>query len=211
MTIQPSANLDVGDRAPRRLSRRNLLYTSTALFGAVGLAAAAWPFIDQMNPDATARAHRDVVGFDLAGLEAGQQRVARWRNRPIVVRRRGEATLAWLRDHPAGLRPADPARSPGSRQPPYANNWHRSADPAYGVFVAVCSWCACAPLQDEPDLPGGMICPCCASRYDAAGRPAQGPAQLDLLVPPHAREGSQIMIGQRKPGERLPDALIDRS
>src|SRR5690242_12033898 len=126
-------------RAPtERPSRRNFLYISTALVGAAGCVAAVWPFIDQMNPDAAARAREEVLAVDVADLKAGAQRIVRWRQWPVAIARRSDAALTWLRAHPSGLRPADPAVSDGRREPSYARNWHRSADPAYGVFVAVC-------------------------------------------------------------------------
>ncbi len=37
-------------------TRRDFLYLTTAMAGVVGAAAVAWPFIDQMNPDASTRA-----------------------------------------------------------------------------------------------------------------------------------------------------------
>ena len=43
-----------------RLSRRSILYATTAAMGAAGLAAVAWPFIDQFNPDAAVRASGNV-------------------------------------------------------------------------------------------------------------------------------------------------------
>jgi ubiquinol-cytochrome c reductase iron-sulfur subunit len=213
MTDRPPLSLEAGDRAPSAqvphdFRRRNFLYASTALLGAAGLVAAAWPIIDQMNPDAATRAKGDVVEVGIADLSIGEQRVVRWRNWPIVVVRRSDAALAWLREHPAGARPGPPPPARARREPPFADNWHRSADPAYGVFVGWCSWCQCAPLQSEPEIPGGTICPCCASRFDAAGRPSHGPAQYPLLVPPYSREGSRLLIGKTKPGEPVPTELL---
>ncbi|MEP0406452.1 MAG: ubiquinol-cytochrome c reductase iron-sulfur subunit N-terminal domain-containing protein, partial [Roseibium sp.] len=37
-------------------TRRDFLYIATGAMGAVGAGALAWPFIDQMNPDASALA-----------------------------------------------------------------------------------------------------------------------------------------------------------
>ena len=34
-------------------NRRDFLYVATGMAGAVGAAAVAWPFIDQMRPDAS--------------------------------------------------------------------------------------------------------------------------------------------------------------
>ena len=35
----------------KKPKRRDFLYTASYAFGAVGIGAAVWPLIDQMNPD----------------------------------------------------------------------------------------------------------------------------------------------------------------
>ena len=40
----------------KKPKRRDFLLTVTAATGAVGVGAAAWPLIDQMNPDASVKA-----------------------------------------------------------------------------------------------------------------------------------------------------------
>jgi ubiquinol-cytochrome c reductase iron-sulfur subunit len=56
------------------------------------------------------------------------------------------------------------------QQPPYAQNWHRSIDPTVAVLVGICTACACAPVFQADativGVPGGYICPCCATHYD---------------------------------------------
>lgn len=200
------AQLPFGD-GNRGRSRRSFLYTVTALFGTAGAIAVIWPLIDQMNPDAATRSLSDEIAIDVTDLKPGEQRIIHWRAFPIVITRRSDAALAWLHAHPAGLRPASPIPSK-RQQPPSADNFSRSIGQDVGVFASVCTWCRCGPLMQaseiEPDVPGGFFCPCCASRYDAAGRPATGPAERDLLVPPHAIEASLIVIGRHPLGEAVP-------
>ena len=195
-------------------SRRSFLYTTTALFGAAGAIAAAWPFFNQMNPDAATRALRDELVVDVAELKSGEQRIVRWRTFPIVIVCRIEAALAWLHEHPAGLQPAGP-NLVLRRQPSSAENFSRSIEPRYGVFASICSWCGCTPLMQataiEPDVVGGFVCPCCVSRFDAAGRPTYGPAQNDLLVPPYAYEETRIVIGKHVFGEPIPAEFFDKN
>jgi hypothetical protein len=54
------------------------------------------------------------------------------------------------------------------QQPPY----HRSADPAFAVLIAICTSCRCVPQffveADALRTVDGSIYPCCASRFDAA-------------------------------------------
>jgi Rieske Fe-S protein len=63
----------------------------------------------------------------------------------------------------------------------------------------------------EPDVPGGFVCPCCASRFDAAARPTYGLAQRDLLVLPYAHEALRIVIGKHLIGEPVPTQFFDRT
>ena len=39
----------------KKPNRRDFIFTATAAVGAVGAGAAAWPLIDQMNPDASVK------------------------------------------------------------------------------------------------------------------------------------------------------------
>ena len=40
----------------KKTERRDFLFTATAAAGAVGVGAAIWPVVDQMNPDASVKA-----------------------------------------------------------------------------------------------------------------------------------------------------------
>ena len=40
----------------KKVSRRDFIYTASTVVGVVGVGAAAWPLIDQMNPDASVKA-----------------------------------------------------------------------------------------------------------------------------------------------------------
>ena len=45
--------------------RRNFLFTTTYSVGAIGVGAAIWPLVDQMNPDTSVKA---VNPFILVGI-----------------------------------------------------------------------------------------------------------------------------------------------
>jgi len=49
-------------------TRRDILYIATGAAGAVGVAAVAWPFIHQMNPDASTLA-LSTTEVDISSLE----------------------------------------------------------------------------------------------------------------------------------------------
>jgi ubiquinol-cytochrome c reductase iron-sulfur subunit len=192
---------------PSETTRRNVLYTATATLAVAGLAAAAWPFIDQMNPDARVQAAGDIVDVDLATLHPGELRVLRWHELPIFVARRTEAALKAMQADDF-VRVLIDSHSDMSRQPDYAKNWHRSIDPAIAVLVGVCTYCGCIPhyLSDDSDPlvggpVGGYLCPCCASHFDPAGRAHVGIARANLRVPPYDFSGPMtIRIGKDPPG-----------
>ncbi|MBV8823911.1 MAG: ubiquinol-cytochrome c reductase iron-sulfur subunit [Hyphomicrobiales bacterium] len=195
------------------VSRRRLLYVTTAAFAGAGALVAAWPFFDQMNPDATLRSVGDTVGVDLAALRPGERRAISWHNVPIFVVRRTAEMLAAMQDKTFVDRLVDPD-SERLQQPASMKNWHRSIDPAYAVLVGVCTYCRCVPeYQTEAGLgmAGGTICPCCASRYDPAGRAYSGIAQYNLPVPPYVIERpARLLVGKNMPGETFRLEAVER-
>jgi ubiquinol-cytochrome c reductase iron-sulfur subunit len=96
------------------------------------------------------------------------------------------------------------------QQPPYAQNWHRSAKPEYAVLVGICTHLGCIPKffpDPNPSSPaadwlGGYFCPCHGSKYDLAGRVFSGvPAPYNLPVPPYRFENDKtVRIGENPPG-----------
>ena len=192
---------------PSETTRRNVLFTATAALAVTGVAAAAWPFIDQMNPDARVRAAGDIVDVDLTDLHPGELRVLRWHNLPIFVTRRTDDALKAMQADDFVRVMIDP-RSDVSEQPDYVKNWHRSIDPAIAVLVGVCTYCGCIPqyLADESDPVvggpvGGYVCPCCASHFDPAGRAHLGIARANLRVPPYVFfDATTVRIGKNPPG-----------
>jgi ubiquinol-cytochrome c reductase iron-sulfur subunit len=184
------------------LDRRRLLYATTAGVGAVGLAAAAWPFIAHLGPDAGVRFAGDVIDIDISNLAPAQPRIMLWHGRPIVVVRRTPEMLEAMQETRFVARLVD-ASSTRRQQPPYAANWHRSIDPALAVLVDVCTYCGCKPrfITDAfpPDVVGGYECPCCASHFDPAGRAHAGPAQYNLPVPPYEIAApTRIVLGRNR-------------
>jgi Rieske Fe-S protein len=73
---------DIGDEP----SRRDFLYIATGAAGAVGAAAVAWPFIDQMRPDASTLALASIE-VDI-GARPGMSLTVKWRGKPVFIRNR---------------------------------------------------------------------------------------------------------------------------
>ena len=179
--VMPRKPSDAVDSSSTHPTRRDFLYIATATVGAVGAIAASWPLIDQMNPDASTLAAGGPVDFDVGKLVTGQQAVVRWRSRPAFVVHRTPTMLAVLQEAQLTQQLADP-QSKELQQPPYADNWHRSVKPEYGVLVGISTHLGCIPkFEPAPDAtqparhwPGGYFCPCHGSKYDLAGRVFSG-------------------------------------
>ncbi|MDE2471802.1 MAG: ubiquinol-cytochrome c reductase iron-sulfur subunit [Bradyrhizobium sp.] len=196
-------------------TRRDFLFTATGAAAVVGTIAVAIPVVDQMEPDASTLAAGGPVDFDLGKLQPGQQAVVRWRSRPIFIINRTAAAVKTLQD-PKLLSRLSDADSSTRQQPPYADNWHRSIKPEYGVLVGICTHLGCIPLfYPDPsasvptaDWPGGYFCPCHGSKYDLAGRVYSGvPAPYNLPVPPHHLVNDKTL----RIGENPPNVIWDFS
>jgi ubiquinol-cytochrome c reductase iron-sulfur subunit len=189
-------------------TRRDFLYIATASAAVIGGLATLVPLVSQMNPDAATLAAGGPVDLDISKMEPGQQVVIRWQDHPIFITRRPAKLLQSLQDPELTALLADPA-SDEPQQPPYAQNWHRSANPEYGVVVGICTHLGCIPLfypdasssEPAPNWPGGYFCPCHGSKYDLAGRVFRGvPAPYNLPVPPyHFANATTIRIGENPP------------
>jgi len=176
----------------------------------MGVLAAAWPFIDQMNPGADVLSAGAPLSVDLSSLQPGQQVVVRWRSRPIFVVRRTPAVLAALKSaiHRGRLRDPD---SEERQQPAYAANEFRSVNPEYLVVVGICTHLGCIPSFSpipgsvEVGWEGGYLCHCHGSKYDLAGRVFKNvPAPYNLPVPPYSFAAkTRLSIGENPKGRKF--------
>ncbi len=153
----------------KKPNRRDFIVTATTAAGAVGVGAAVWPLIDQMNPDASVKALASTE-VDISGVERGQSITVLWRGKPVFIRRRTEEEIAKakkvdLKDlkHPE-------------------KDEDRAKNPEWLVMLGVCTHLGCVPLGDKGEY-GGWFCPCHGSHYDTSGRIRKGPAPTNMEVP----------------------------
>ncbi len=194
------------EQEPRR---RDFLTLVTLATAAVGVGAVAWTFIDSMNPAEDTLAAGAPLEVDLSKIAPGQQIVVLWRGKPIFVLNRTPEALKELQAPDLLSRLSDP-NSSVHQQPPYAENWHRSTTPEYGILVGICTHLGCLPgyypkpdpSNPAPNWPGGYLCPCHGSKYDLAGRVYSGvPAPYNLPVPPYQiLNGKTLHIGENPTG-----------
>jgi len=166
-------------------SRRDFLYIATGAVGAVGAAALAWPFIDQMNPDAATLALAEI-DVDVSQVEVGQSITAKWRGKPIFIRQRTEAEIEEARAVPLEELKDPIARNANLSGDAPATDENRATEgkEAWLVMVGVCTHLGCIPLGNSGPF-DGWFCPCHGSSYDTAGRIRQGPAPTNMDIPPY--------------------------
>jgi ubiquinol-cytochrome c reductase iron-sulfur subunit len=181
---------DLASHTAEEPNRRDFIVIAAQAFAAVGAAAALWPFIHQMNPDASTQALASIE-VDLSPIQTGQAVTVVWRGKPVFIRNRTPdevkaakaVKLADLKDPlarndalPENTRATDAARTKAGKE-----NWL--------VLVGICTHLGCIPkgqsMGDARGDYGGWFCPCHGSHYDTSGRIRFGPAPRNLEVPPY--------------------------
>jgi ubiquinol-cytochrome c reductase iron-sulfur subunit len=192
---------DLSSHTAEEPNRRDFIVIAAQAFAAVGAAVALWPFVHQMNPDASTQAMASTE-VDVSPVKPGQAITVMWRGKPVFIRNRTEdevkaaraVKLADLKDPvarnealPDSARATDENRTKTGKE-----NWL--------VLVGICTHLGCIPkgqsMADAKGDFGGWFCPCHGSHYDTAGRIRMGPAPRNLDVPPYEfLSDTQIKIG----------------
>lgn len=165
-------------------TRRDFLYLTTGMAGVVGAVAVAWPFIDQMRPDASTLA-LGSIDVDVSSLTPGMSLTVKWRGKPVFIRNRTDQEVEEARAVQLGDLKDAVARNANIAADAQATDLDRSAGEGkenWIIMVGVCTHLGCIPLGQAGDF-GGWFCPCHGSHYDTAGRIRKGPAPENLAVP----------------------------
>ena len=187
------------------VNRRDFLMIATGAVAGVGAALTAWPFISQMNPDASVLALASTE-IDLSPIAEGQAITVKWRGNPLIIRHRSKADI----DAAKAVKLED--LIDGSSRNANAKGNLDAADDnrvvggksQYLVMLGVCTHLGCVPVGDQGDYgvvignstTGGWLCPCHGSQYDTAGRIRKGPAPENLAVPKYEYlSDTKIRIG----------------
>ena len=166
----------------KKTNRRDFIFTASYALGAVGVGAAVWPLIDQMNPDASVKALASTE-VDISGVERGQSITVLWRGKPVFIRRRTDEEIAKAKE--VNL---EELKHPEKDE-------DRAKDPEWLVMLGVCTHLGCVPLGDKGEY-GGWFCPCHGSHYDTSGRIRKGPAPTNMEGPKYEFVNSNtIKIG----------------
>ena len=164
-------------------NRRDFLYIATGAVGAVGAAAAVWPLIDQMNPDASVRALA-TVEVDLSPVAEGQSLTVTWRGNPVLIRHRTAAEIEDAKAVPMSDLPDRLSRNANLPESADASDANRvvGGREEFLIQMGVCTHLGCVPIGNAGEY-HGWFCPCHGSHYDTAGRIRKGPAPENLHVP----------------------------
>ena len=170
----------MSDKKPK--NRRDFIFTATAAAGAVGVGAAIWPLVDQMNPDASVKALASTE-VDISSVKPGQSITVVWRGKPVFIKRRTQDEI-------------DKARSVSLNELKHPEkDEDRVKNPEWLVMLGICTHLGCVPLSDKGEY-DGWLCPCHGSHYDTSGRIRKGPAPWNMEVPKYEFvDANTIKIG----------------
>jgi ubiquinol-cytochrome c reductase iron-sulfur subunit len=169
-----------GDGATRR---DFIVLTAGAMMG-IGAASCVWPLINSMNPAADALALSSTE-VDLSPIAPGQTIKVVWRGKPVFVRHRT----------PQEITAAQDVNVSSLRDPQSDAERVKKGHEAWLIAIAICTHLGCIPLANEGPY-HGFFCPCHGSVYDTSGRIRQGPAPLNLAIPPYKfTSNTKIVIG----------------
>lgn len=138
-------------------TRRDFLYIATGAMGAVGAAAAVWPFVSQLQPDASVLALSSTE-VDLSQVQEGQIVTVKWRGKPVFVWNRTAADIekakateiSALMD-PVARNANLPADAPATDQNRAAEGEGREK---WLVVIGICTHLGCVPIGHMGEFDG---------------------------------------------------------
>lgn len=161
-------------------TRRDFLMVASGALAGIGVAATAWPFINNLNPAADTLALSSVE-VNVKAIQVGQAVTVKWRGKPVFIRHRTKEEIKEAEDVKLSQLP-DPETDTKR-----VTDAAKKVRPEWLVIVGVCTHLGCVPLGNNPGDPkgeyGGWFCPCHGSQYDTSGRIRKGPAPKNLEVP----------------------------
>ncbi len=181
---------DLAAHSAAEPNRRDFIVIAAQAFVGVGAAMALWPFIHQMNPDASTQALASIE-VDLSPVKEGQAITVSWRGKPVFVRNRTAKEIEEAKDVKVADLPDPLARNDDLPDKAAATDLNRTkkGKENWMIVVGICTHLGCIPkgqaLNDNKGDYGGWFCPCHGSQYDTAGRIRKGPAPRNLEVPPY--------------------------
>lgn len=122
------------------------------------------------------------IEVNLSEIPEGKNMTYKWRGKPLFVRHRTPEEIA--QEEAVNI---DILRD---RQ----KDSERVVQPEWLIVLGICTHLGCVPIANAGNF-GGYYCPCHGSHYDSSGRIRQGPAPLNLEVPPYEFQGDLVVVG----------------
>ncbi len=164
--------------------RRDFIFIATTAAAIGGVAAVAWPLIDQLNPAADTLALASLE-YDLSKVALGQEVTIAWRKQPVFIRHRTPKEIA----------DAVAADNGSLKDPQKDADRVKAGHSEWLILLASCTHLGCVPTFAQGEY-GGWLCPCHGSVYDTSGRIRKGPAPKNLAVPDYAfLSATKVKIG----------------
>jgi len=124
-----------------------------------------------------------IVEVDLRQVRVGQNFTAKWRGKPVFIKKRTADEISSAANVNLGE-----LRDPES-------DADRAQKPELLVLLGVCTHLGCVPIGNAGEY-GGWFCPCHGSHYDTSGRIRKGPAPLNMEIPPYSfLDEEKLLIG----------------
>lgn len=153
--------------------KRDFIHLMSSAMMAGGALLALSPLLSSLKPSAEVLALSNIE-VNLKDIMIGQAITVMWRGKPIFIRHRTEQEIAEAEstDHTKLRDPESDAQriKDGKKQ--------------WLIMIGICTHLGCIPLDRQGDF-NGWFCPCHGSHYDSSGRIRQGPAPLNLQIPPY--------------------------
>jgi ubiquinol-cytochrome c reductase iron-sulfur subunit len=168
---------DISDKSSAKgkgETRRDFMVLSSYAMAGIGAAAVLWPFVDSMNPSADVLALASVE-VDLKPIAEGQEIKILWRGKPVFIRHRNAKDIKLAQE--VDIKELSDPQLDSERVKKGKEQWL--------VMIGICTHLGCVPVGNESGNYGGWFCPCHGSHYDSSGRRRQGPAPLNLAIPPY--------------------------
>jgi len=122
------------------------------------------------------------IEVNLSDIPEGKNMTYKWRGKPLFIRHRTPDEIA-----------AEEAVNLDLLRDRQADS-ERVVQPEFLVVLGICTHLGCVPIANAGNF-GGYYCPCHGSHYDSSGRIRQGPAPLNLEVPPYEFKGDIVVVG----------------
>lgn len=161
-------------------TRRDFIHIAAASVAAGGVAAVAWPFIQQLGPAGDTKAASSAE-VDVSKVVEGSEIRVLIGGMPFFVRHRTPAEISR-----AEADDTQPLRDPATDDSRLVKMQDGNYNKKILVTSGLCTHLGCVPVgpaQGSVGEFGGWYCPCHGSHYDTSGRIRKGPAPKNLAIP----------------------------